>query len=100
MFDARDPRSTLAIARQTGPGGVAAAADYVEFRTLPADRDHSWYARGQNFVVAYTEAEFGDALARSAQPDEYALLLPDADTLVEITTPDEQVVLGGQSVVF
>jgi len=97
-FDVRDPRATLSavVAR---PSSVAAAADYVEFHNTPAHQG-TYYARGQNFVVAYTEATAGAQLARSAQPDEYALLLPDAATRVEITTPDQRVAVDGQSLVF
>src|SRR6185437_1697864 len=99
MFDARDPRSSLAVAARPGPPGVAAAADYVEFHKLPADADHTWFARGQNFIVAYTEAAPEATLARTAQPDEYVLLVPDASSRVEITTPTEQVNVYGQSLV-
>jgi hypothetical protein len=51
MFDARDPRSSLAVAARPGPAGVAAAADYIEFT-------NGHMAPGtpaENFVVAYTE---------------------------------------------
>jgi len=98
MFDARDPRSSLAVAAPAARG-VAAAADYVEFHKLPAGDDRTWFARGQNFVVAYTEAEPGVTLARTAQADEYMLLLPDASTHIDITTPHEQVAVNGQSLV-
>src|SRR6476659_8712185 len=98
MFDARDPRSSLAVAERPGPAGVAAAADYVEFYKTEA-HDGVWYARGENFVVAYTEAKPGTSLARTAHPDEYMLLMPDAASRVEITTPDERVAVDGQSLV-
>ena len=99
MFDARDPRSSLAVAARPAAGGVAAAADYVEFHKLPPAEPGTWLARGQNFVVAYSEAAAGAVLARADQADEYMLLLPDASSQVEITTPEERVSVNGQSLV-
>ena len=99
MFDARDPRSSLAIASRT-PGGVAAAADYVEFHKLPPADDGSWYARGQNFIVSYSEASLGQTLARTGQVDEYVVLLPDADSRVEVSAGSEEAIsVDGQSLV-
>jgi hypothetical protein len=104
MFDARDPRSSLAVAAPPAGAGVAAAADYVEFHKLPpqeADATcRTWLARGQNFVLAYSEAEAGATLSRSAQAGEYVLLLPDAVSSVQISTPDERVSVHGQSLVI
>jgi hypothetical protein len=103
MFDARDPRSSLAVAARRAVGRVAAAADYVEFFKLPPAEtgaaQRTWFARGQNFVVAFSEAEAGATLARSVQVDEYVLLMPDGSSAVEITTPDERVSVHGQSLV-
>jgi hypothetical protein len=72
MFDPNDPRSALSsVATVAYEPSVAAAADYVDL----AD---GTFARGQNFVLAYDEPAAGQTLARSAQPDEYFVLLPDA----------------------
>jgi hypothetical protein len=105
-FDPRDPRSGLAsltVATGAAPAGVAAAAEYVKFYELPpveARGEKTWYARGQNFVVAYTQADAGATLTRADQPDEYMLLLLDAATRVEISTPDERVAVPGRSLVI
>lgn len=99
MFDPRDPRSSLAIAAPPRPGGVAAAADYVEFYKTPQAEPGTWLARGQNFVVAYSEPADGAALSRSDQPDEYVLLVPDAGSTVEISTPSESVSVKGKALV-
>ena len=48
----------------------------------------TWYARGQNFIIAYAEPEKGAVYAREAQPDEYVVLVPDSKTAIEITTKD------------
>ncbi|HEV7662475.1 MAG TPA: hypothetical protein VGQ62_02975 [Chloroflexota bacterium] len=104
MFDVADPRGSLTSLTVATPKGQAAAADYVEFfKFPPADTSaaaRTWLARGQNFVLAYTEAEAGATLGRDAQVDEYMVLLPDRASRVEISTPAEKVVVNGQSVVF
>jgi hypothetical protein len=80
---------------------VAAAADYVKFYELPPresrDGIRTWYARGQNFMVAYSETEPDTVLSRANQPDEYTLLLPDPATRVDIVTPRERVRVEGNS---
>jgi mannose-6-phosphate isomerase-like protein (cupin superfamily) len=105
-FDPRDPRSGLAslVIPGTAPATVAAAAEYVKFHELSpltgAGGERTWYARGQNFVVGYTTADAGAALTRADQPDEYMLMLLDAGTRVEVTTPAEQVQIEGGSLVI
>jgi len=104
MFDPGDPRSGLAsVATMDYTPTNAAAADYVRFYELQPDevspRAQTWYARGSNFVVAYSEAEAGAVLAREEQADEYVLLLPDSDTRVSIETPSEKVSVDGHRLV-
>ena len=91
MYNQGDPRAGLSSARPSSapmPPSFA-PADYAKFHDIApqqkADGQRSWFARAQNFLVAYTEAEDGAVLARTAQPDEYAVLLPDAGTRVQIT---------------
>jgi hypothetical protein len=104
MFDTADPRGSLTSLTVATPKGQAAAADYVEFFKLPPTETtqaaRTWLARGQNFVLAYSEASAGATFSRDAQIDEYMLLLPDAASRVEISTPAETIVVDGQSVVF
>ena len=83
MYEAHDPRSKLA-AQGTGataaPAGFAAAA-YVKFHELPpveqTAQARTWYGRGQNMVVGYSECEPGAQFARHGQVDEYMLVLPE-----------------------
>lgn len=106
MFHSSDPRSTLAaetVARPDVPGQFA-GADYVKFyATAPGenlDKAKTWYGRGQNFIIAYSEAEAGAVLARTGQPDEYVVLLPDAGGGAEITWENEKTVVTGSSISF
>jgi hypothetical protein len=104
MFDVADPRGSLTSLTVAAPKGQAAAAEYVEFFKLPptevTEQARTWLARGQNFVLAYTEADPGASLGRDDQPDEYMVLLPDAASRVEVRTPAERVTVDGQSVMF
>ena len=104
MFDPRDPRGTLssmaATASAPAPKGFA-GAEYLKFYETEPDEtatgSKTWFARGQNFVVAYSDVEAGASFARTDQPDEYMLLLPDKETRVEIATPAETVQVDGNS---
>jgi hypothetical protein len=83
MYDATDPRSKLpGVTERARPAPVAfAGAEFgLFYQDLPQEdgaEGQSWYTRGQNFLVAYTEAQPGARLARKAQVDEYIVILPD-----------------------
>lgn len=93
MYDQKDPRSTLATAGSGAPKmpvTAYAGADVIEFyRIAPqetGDGCKTWYGRGQNFVLSYTEAEPGTVLSRTGQPDEYMAFFPEPATRVDIET--------------
>src|SRR5215471_14173794 len=83
MYHSTDPRAALAAA----PAGAKpaathfAGAEYAKFyEQKPAeDQDgaRTWYARGQNFIIAYSDCDKGAVLSRTNQVDEYVVLLPD-----------------------
>lgn len=113
MYSPTDPRSKLQSPGTAAPatpyasgaqGEGFSAAEYVKFHELPPQDVESgsrtWYGRGQNFVLAYSEAAAGASFSRSAQPDEYILLLPDASTTATITTKDESRQVPGYSLVI
>jgi hypothetical protein len=106
MYHSSDPRSTLGTvpaAPSTMPTKFA-GADYVKFYEIsPSDTSataRTWYARGQNFIVAYSDAQPGAVLARADQPDEYVVLLPDAGSGAEILWANKRVVVDGSSITF
>lgn len=103
-FDVKDPRTKLGMKNDVTPAVAWGTAEYAKFyETEPQVRTpegSTWIARGQNFVVAYSELRDGALLARRDQPDEYALLLPDPETSVSIRTDRETVNVKGDSIAF
>ena len=105
MYDRSDPRAGLmaASAPKVPTPDVFAAPEYGRFYQDPAQQEvagPSWYLRGQNFVLAYTEAVAGARLERSGQVDEYVLLVPDAATVVQISANGESREVTGPSIVM
>jgi hypothetical protein len=99
MYAASDPRSKLSTAQSgsslSGKDAAFSAAEYALFGQSEPQIDdangRSWFARGQNFIVAYTEAKPGGTFARSGQIDEYVLL-------IEAREPHAMVSAGGETV--
>jgi hypothetical protein len=106
MYHSTDPRAALAAA----PAGAKTAAthfagaEYAKFyEQKPAEDQNgarTWYARGQNFIIAYSDAEKGGVLSRTNQPDEYVVLLPDPGAGAEIAWGRERVTVSGHSITF
>lgn len=104
MYDQSDPRAALASAASPVTAARFGPAEYGLFdRVAPAESDangRAWYLRGQNFVLNYVEALADGRFARHAQPDEYALIVPDADMAIDVTAGGETVTVPGGSVAF
>jgi len=105
MYNASDPRATLASAAPSVPAAsppVSYPADYVVFHGAPpaevdCNGSRHWYARGQNFVVAYSDCAGSMTVGRAGQPDEWMLLLPRRDTLARISAGGEVAHTAGYS---
>ena len=104
MYNKSDPRSSLATAKAGPIATDFAAAEYVKFyETRPQEDDangKTWFARGQNFVIAYSDAAPSASFARDGQVDEYAVLLPDANSSATIGWGGETVTVAGYSLAF
>jgi hypothetical protein len=100
MYLSDDPRAKLqsptgggAPKPGSGNGSRYAAAEYARFDNdapqQSSANERTWIARGQNFVVAYTEAKPGARLARLEQADEYVVLIPERNCAVTFETAAE-----------
>lgn len=105
MYDTTDPRSKLSQGQpKTSSNGSFADADLGLFyetapQTETADQK-TWITRGQNFIVAHSEAKPGAVLERKAQPDEYALILFARDQPAIVFAGAERIEVPGYSLVF
>ncbi|MCY1137229.1 hypothetical protein OWR29_04400 [Actinoplanes sp. Pm04-4] len=113
-FDKSDLRSTLPAGAATAPTPERfSGSEHVQFRDLApaekADGVSTWYARGQNFVVGYTELDGTVSFSRTDQPDEYVVLLADDElgatvgdvsvsgkTMIVVPPGDSMVTVTGQ----
>ncbi len=106
MYNASDPRATLAPAAPSVPApssGASYPADYVVFHDVaPAEVDSNgsrhWYARGQHVVVAFSYCAGSMTTRRTGQPDEWMLLLPGRETSARISARGEVAHTAGYSV--
>ncbi len=93
MYDPSDPRASLKKSSEAAnlpPPVDYADEELIEFHQVPPQESgpgfKTWYGRGQNFVLSYTEAEPGTVLERKGQPDEYMAFFPQEQTVVDIET--------------
>ena len=104
MYAKGDPRATLATSAPKPAPTSFKEAQYARFyETEPqeaGDRGRTWYARGQNLVVAYTDGKAGLELVREDQADEYVVLAPNAGTRVSITAGTLSETLDGPGLAF
>jgi hypothetical protein len=105
MYDQSDPRSSLAKPSAGAlANGATADAEYgLFYEDPPTDDDlngKSWFCRGQNFVVAYTEACVGATFARDDQIDEYIVLAPDRDTPLRAEAGTQRVETEGYALLI
>ena len=104
MYNSSDPRTSLATAK-AGPAATEfAAAEYLKFHEMQPTHDDAngktWYGRGQNFIIAYSECLPGAVFKREAQADEYVALLPDRGSPALIAWDGQSEAVAGYSLVF
>jgi len=89
MYGKNDLRVELAPDRKLADALPFKAESYARFyEDAPAgdsEGARTWYARGQNLIVAYSAVGSGATFAREEQVDEYVVLLPDAGMSVQAT---------------
>ncbi|GGF75516.1 cupin domain-containing protein [Mameliella alba] len=91
MYDKKDPRSTLASSASAKPKTGLIAEEqlglfYEEEPQINDETGKTWFLRGHNFVLAYTEAQPGATLRRTGQADEYVAIFPTAGAAIEADT--------------
>ena len=103
MYAPGDPRASLPAASARPAPRSFKGAEYARFYdTGPQETEggsRTWYARGQNLIVAYTDGKAGLALDRAGQPDEYMLLVPARETRLSVTAGGKTTAVEGNSVV-
>lgn len=105
MYKDKDPRADLFAAASKPPatGLIAEEQLALFYQTEPQAQGEgwkTWYHRGHNFVLAYSEAEPGAVFTREAQPDEYVVLLPDASQSAVIEADGARLEVPGNSIAF
>lgn len=107
MYVQSDPRSSLQ--GNASPKDAKVHSSYfgsqlgLFYQEKPQTIDangETWISRGQNCVVVYSNGKEGGSFSREKQPDEYAVIIPDRETTVEITTSQGSTVVPGYSVAF
>jgi hypothetical protein len=107
MYADTDPRSKLATA---GAGVTPSAASgfgassYALFAESPPqiedENGRTWLVRGANFIIAYTLANPGAVFTRTAQPDEYVLLIEAPTPHAVVAWNGEEVTVEGAHIAF
>jgi mannose-6-phosphate isomerase-like protein (cupin superfamily) len=103
MAERVDPRTRLQTYAKTESEGNA-SAEVARFYDTEPDHDDgtvkSWFVRGQNFVLALSEAQPGAVLERHGQVDEYLVLLEHETTAAEVSWDGQSESVSGNSIVM
>lgn len=104
MYGQNDLRTTLVAAPKSPAPKSFKHASYAHFYAQPPQQSSegikTWYARGATMIVAYSDVEAGAVLERDAQPDEYAVVIPDDGVEVEIIIAEGSAIASGKTVSF
>lgn len=107
-FDASDARSQLSSSSGATavkePPSAYAGAEYLKFYEIPPTETtagaKTWIGRGQNFVLLYNELDGELEFSRTAQPDEWVILMPDKAVTADVTAGDEKLTTEGDHLIF
>lgn len=105
MYKDKDPRADLFAASSKAPatGLIAQEQLALFYDTEPQDQGDgwkSWYHRGNNFVLSYSEARPGTVFKRNAQPDEYVVYLPQGTNRAVIEAGEQRIEVPGNAIAF
>jgi hypothetical protein len=103
MLDPSDPRASLS---SYGAGTAEPVTEYVPaeyarfYATEPQESTgeaQTWWVRGQNFIIAYSQVRPGARFARKAQPDEFAIMLCDRTSSAHVIASSGPLAVAGYS---
>ncbi len=105
MYDKSDPRSTLKSRSEKEKAVPTEFADVKHVKMYELSPCESalgtktWWMRGQNFFLAYSEAVDGEQFERKGQKDEYVVLLPDQDSEAVVSWNGQEFRVQGYSLI-
>lgn len=106
MYDKSDPRAALASASSApkpAPSAFAGAEYGLFYQEPPQEDDangRTWWHRGQNYVLAWTDAKPGATFKRDDQLDEYMVIVPDRNTPVTAKAKGQTETIDGFSLII
>ena len=104
MYDKSDPRAALKnqSGKKAEPTEFADSKHVKMYESTPQVSDSgtkTWWARGQNFYLSYSEASDGETFERKGQVDEYVVLFPDKSSEAVVKWDNQTVDVNGFSLV-
>jgi hypothetical protein len=105
MYDKSDPRAALVLASPTTQVQTSyKPAHYARFYESEPQEigpdGRTWFIRGQNAVIVYSDASPGARFERREQIDEWVLILPRPGTRATVTANNEIQEIEGHSITF
>lgn len=103
MLDPSDARAALAsygagnVKRVTAYSPAEFAEFYANEPQETSEHARTWWFRGQNMIVGYSQTSAGARLERKQQPDEYMWMLFDRSSSADVTTPSGTTAVDGFS---
>lgn len=102
MYDKKDPRAVLAKSKgnlENDITDVKVVEMYKVEANETSENAKTWWSRGQNFFLAYSEVKSESTFTRNNQVDEYVVLLPNRETKATVKWEEKEVEVNGYSFV-